>query len=782
MRFVGQNYERDVPLPAGSLSDADLARVVELFHRYHKEAYGYDLPGEPIELVHFDLTASGATRTPDLPGVASGSLPEPAKYRDVWFRGSVVATPVFRRDTLPANAVLSGPAVIEEPNSTTLVLPGDTLTVEPTGVLKITREPSPGRADRHGGSATSIDSVSLSIFGDQLVAVTQEMGLHMMRTSYSPIFSESRDFSCALFDKDGQMVAQGPFCPAQLGAISETVRCVLNEIGVDAFGPGDVVLHNDPYRGGCHMPEHMLLGPIFAGDNRVGFAATIGHFAEIGAATIGSFVSDATEVYQEGLRLPPVKLVRGGELVPDVWRIILANHRTPRNTWGDLHAMIGSLREAERHVKRLIAKYGESFVLEAFDALLEHGDRMMGRQIEAIRDGEYHFEDLMEDDGISDAPSRIRVCVTIDGDRAIIDYTGSDPQAAGPINATFGVTTSATYNAFLQLSQATVPRNAGAYRRLTTIAPVGSVVNVKFPGPSVGGNTETQPKLVGMLLGALSEALPERVMAAEGVTSCNFLFGGIDPRDGETYAHYHFEASGWGGRADGDGNSAQNHIHGNCRNTPVEVFEKRFPVRVLAYELVCDSGGPGAHRGGLAVRRRLQVLAPVVTASAMMDRVKAGAWGLFGGLSGRCASIAVLSAGRPEYESFQKTFGTVSPSKFAGVKLQSGDEVMIESAGGGGYGMPRVRNAELVLQDVRDGFVSIEAARREYGVVIRGNGSGLELDRESTTEARGGAEQEGVVNGPSRSDGSGNERGYVAVGPPIASDDSDNAESAKAPA
>ena len=235
-----------------------------------------------------------------------------------------------------------------------------------------------------------------------------------------------------------------------------------------------------------------------------------------------------------------------------------------------------------------------------------------------------------------------------------------------------------------------------------------------------------QPKLVGGLLGAFAEAMPERVMAAEGVTSCNFLFGGSDPRTGEPYAHYHFEASGWGGRADGDGNSAQNHIHGNCRNTPIEVFETRFPFRTLGYGLVPDSGGPGRWRGGLAVRRDLEVLAPEVTASALMDRVERGAWGLFGGLPGRCAALLVRRRGDDCFRDFTEAFGTVSPSKLSGVILRAGDVVRIESAGGGGFGDPREREPSRVLADVLDGLVTPSEAARAYGVALTAEGTAVD--------------------------------------------------------
>jgi N-methylhydantoinase B len=342
----------------------------------------------------------------------------------------------------------------------------------------------------------------------------------------------------------------------------------------------------------------------------------------------------------------------------------------------------------------------------------------------------------MEDDGISAEPSAIEVAISIQGDRAIVDYTGTAPQARGPINATYGVAVSATCNAFLQVGGTGLPRNAGAYRCLTTIAPPGSLVNVSFPGPSVGGNTETQPKLVGALLGAFAEVLPETIMAAEGVTACNFLFGGEHPDTHEPYAHYHFEASGWGGRAAHDGDSARNHIHGNCRNTPIEVFEARFPFRTLSYGLVPDSGGAGRRRGGLAVRRELEVLAPEVTASALMDRVKEGAWGLFGGGVGACAAILLQRAGDDRYRTFSEACGTVSPSKFAGIVLRRGDRVLIQSAGGGGYGDPREREPALVLADVTQGLVSPARAESEYGVALVEDGAGSAIDEARTALLR----------------------------------------------
>ncbi len=712
LRYAGQNYERDVPLGPGAFTAEALADAFAAFHTLHHETYGYGFPGEPIELIHANVVALGAGARPVAPRLEPGPAPLPRSRRPVELgAGAARETPVFAREDLPGGVVLQGPCIVEEVDSTTFVPPGHALTVLEDGILRVRRTGAEAAGARRGA-----DPVTMTVVGDQLVEIAQEMGEQMMRAAYSPIFSESRDFSCALFDRHGLLVAQGRFNPAHLGAMGETVRCVVDEMGLDALGPSDVLIHNDPYRGGCHMPEHLVLAPVFH-DGRLAFlAATIGHMAEIGAVNVGSFAGTATEVYQEGLRLPPVWLVRGGATVDDVWKVILSNHRTPRASWGDLHAMIGSLHLAEQRLHALLRRYGAGTMDEICDGLIAHGERLMRRRIAAIPDGEYTFNDVMEGDGHTRDPIVLRLRVVVEDDRAVVDWTGTDPQARGPVNATYGVAVSATCNAFLQISGREIPRNAGAYRCVRTIAPPGTAVNVRFPGPSVGGNTETQPKLVGMILGAFAETMPERVMAAEGVTSCNFLFGGIHPATGEPYAHYHFEASGWGGRSDGDGNSAQNHIHGNCRNTPVEVFEARFPFRTLSYALVPDSGGPGRHRGGLGIRRDLEVLAPEVTVSAFMDRVDDGAWGLFGGRPGRPAALLVRRAGGDAFRDFTEAFGTASPSKFAGVTLRAGDVVRIESAGGGGFGDPRERDPALVAADVRSGLVTPAAATHDYSI------------------------------------------------------------------
>ena len=298
-----------------------------------------------------------------------------------------------------------------------------------------------------GAGEETIDPVQLAIINNGFVNICREMGITMMRTAFSPIFNEGLDFSCVLFDKHGNMIGQAEFCPAQLAASIFIVRWTVEELGVDSFEPGDVVLHNDPYRGGAHIPEHSVIRPVFHEGELWGFVANVGHLAEIGGKAVGSFAADATEVFQEGLRIPPIKLVSRDENNMDLWRLIMANHRTPRNTWGDINAQIGSLRVAERRLIEMLDRYGSDFVSQAANELMDYSERWMRAEISAIPDGRYEFIDQMEDDGVVAEPVRIKVAVNVVGDQLIVDWTGTDRQVRGPINATYGVTAGAVYNA-----------------------------------------------------------------------------------------------------------------------------------------------------------------------------------------------------------------------------------------------------------------------------------------------------------------------------------------------
>lgn len=568
-----------------------------------------------------------------------------------------------------------------------------------------------------------VDQVTLTVIDNYLATTCREMGLAMMRTAYSPMFNESLDFSCVLFDKRGRMIAQAEFCPSQIGTIKFTVEWMIDELGADVYRPGDVIVMNDPYRGSGHIPEHTLLKAVFHEGEIVAFVANCAHLAEPGAKAPGGLAGDATDIFQEGLRLPPLWLQREGEDQEDVWKILFANHRTPKVTYGDLMAMIGSLTVAERRLTSLIETYGLDTFRTATEDLIRIAERRMAEEISQIPDGEYSFSDVIEDDGVVEGDYTIRCDVVVDGDAVTCDFTGSSPQAAGPMNATYAVTASAVYNAFLHITDPTIPRNQGCYRPINIVAPPGTIVNCEFPAALVGGNTEVSPRITDIIFGALADALPDRIPASLGGTSCCFLFGGAHPDTGELYSHFHFEGIGWGGRPGKDGNSQIIVINGNCRNTPVEVFESRYPIRVESYRLLEDSGGPGRNRGGLGMERILTIDADEITVSALFNRMLVDPFGLHGGRPGRNSGIYVRPAGAGEWRTFSEVFGTMSPSKFSNVVLRRGDQVKLVAPGGGGLGDPLDREPERVLADVAEGLVTPAAAGDSYGVeVARTNG------------------------------------------------------------
>lgn len=560
-----------------------------------------------------------------------------------------------------------------------------------------------------------IDPVTLSVINNAFVNVCREMGTAMMRTSYSPIFNEGLDFSCMMFNTRGDLIGQAEFCPTMLGSCQYAMKWMLNEVGLDAFHEGDVFIHNDPYRGQNHMPEHLVVKAVFHEGQIWGFVGNVAHVGEIGGMAPGSFAADGTEVYQEGLRLPPARIIDRGEYVKDIWRIVLANHRTPKTSWGDYHAMIGSLNVAEARVHELLAKYGAATLSAAADQLLDYSERFMRSEIAEMPDGVYYAQDCMEDDGITRDPYWMRLRLTIRGDEAICDWTDSDDQARGPVNATFVVTAAACYSGFLHVVSNDIPINSGAYRPIRLVTRPGSLMNVQHPGPSVGGNTETHPHIQNVVLRALAGAVPARVQAGEGASSCNFLFGGVHPEYGDYYTNYHIEGSGWGGTIDHDGNNVLCPNNGNCRNTPVEILETKYPFIVEEYALRPDSAGAGQWRGGLASTRVFRVTAPEITVNALFDRTRTHGPGIFGGQEGASGGIFIQRAGDAQFRTFSETFGTVSDSKFTRVPVTLGDRIRLNSAGGGGFGDPLARPRDRVMDDLRQGLITPEAAQQHYG-------------------------------------------------------------------
>jgi N-methylhydantoinase B len=566
-----------------------------------------------------------------------------------------------------------------------------------------------------------MDPVAVNIMDSTMVSICREMGIVLMKTAYSTIFSEALDFTCGLANMDGDLMAVADYCPSQIGGLPHLVKSCLREIPVSEIEEGDVILHNDPYRGGLHTPEHTFFKPIFVEGELMGFAVAIGHIQEVGGMVPGGFCGEATEIFHEGIRVPPIKIKKRGKDSVEVWKLLLANVRTPRANYGDLCALIAAVDLGESRTVQVIEKYGKTLFRETIRDLLDYSERRMRAEIEAIPDGIYPFKDYIESDGVDeDRTYVIEVEVHKFGSEIVIDYAGSSIQAKGPINATLGVGTSAAYNAVLHMTDPSIPRNSGCFRPIRVLAPPGTIVNVDYPAPEVGGNTETHPRIVGTILGAMANAVPNRTMAAEGGTHSNFVFGGVDAETGDYFICYDIAGVGWGGRAFADGNDGVDSINGNCRPTPIEVFETRFPWRVEYLAFDTDSGGAGKFRGGVGYTKQMICLNEEVTCSQMTDRHLFAPWGLYGGRPGGLGATLVLKAGDAKWQNMREAYGKKSTSRYSNVRIRKGDRLRLVSPGGGGYGEPRDRDAELVSSDIKQGYVSVTAAEREYG--FKGNG------------------------------------------------------------
>jgi N-methylhydantoinase B len=516
------------------------------------------------------------------------------------------------------------------------------------------------------------DPIELELFRNLLVSIAEEMGAVLRRTSYSANIKERRDYSCAVYDPEGETVAMGDHMPVHLGAMPLSVRAAREAF---ELGPGDVAILNDPFAGGTHLPDITAVSAVYVKGERAFYVASRAHHADVGGMSPGSMPL-AREIYQEGLRIPPMLLVRGGEVDEPFLRLILANVRTPEERRGDLLAQWMAIRRGEARLLEVVGRYGLSAVRRNMAALQGYSERMMRAALKALPEGEYRFEDWLDDDGVSPRPVRIAVTVRLGSGRAVVDFTGSDPQTPGPVNANYAVAVSATMYVFRCLVREDVPYAAGLMRPLRVIAPEGSVVNARPPAAMAGGNVETSQRIVDVLLGALAGAAPEQIPAASSGTMNNLSLGGWDSLRGRPFAYYETVAGGMGASAAGPGQSAVHTHMTNSWNTPVEALERQYPLRVNAYRIRHGSGGRGRHRGGDGIVREFQFLAPAQV-TLLSDRRRRGPYGLEGGGAGKPGRNALLRRGR----------ALPVPGKTS-FEVRNGDVLRIETPGGGGFGDP----------------------------------------------------------------------------------------------
>ena len=520
---------------------------------------------------------------------------------------------------------------------------------------------------------TKVDPIEFEVFKNLFVSVAEEMGVTLCRTGFSPNIKERLDYSCAVYDAQGETIAQGDHMPVHLGAMPLSVRAAIDDVAME---PGDIVVLNDPFRGGTHLPDITLVSPVFLGHEkrRPAFSvANRAHHSDVGGMTPGSMPL-AREVYQEGLIIPPIRLARRGEIVQDVMNLIRANVRTPDEREGDITAQSAANRVADTRLREIVEKYGRRRIDSYAVALQDYTERVLRITIAGIADGVYEFEDYLDDDGFNSGPIKIRVAIRINGDRAEVDFTGTDPQTTGGVNANYAITLSATLYGFRCLIAEDVLYNAGIARAVQVIAPEGSIVNAQRPSAVAGGNVETSQRITDVILGALAKALPDQIPAASQGTMNNVTLGGLDPRTGRRFAYYETIGGGMGARPGLDGISGVHTHMSNTRNTPVEALEHYLPVRLRQYRLRKDSGGDGSFRGGEGIVREYEVLTETAV-TVLSDRRKGRPYGAQGGEPGQSGRNTLIN----------KDGESVIPGK-ATLTLAAGDRLRIESPGGGGFG------------------------------------------------------------------------------------------------
>ena len=565
---------------------------------------------------------------------------------------------------------------------------------------------------RNRSQGTRLDPFTADIIRSYFSSTMQEMVHTTTRTAYSTCFSEGEDFTCGLFDANGRMIAQAYGIPMHAGALADAVAAIM--AAYDSFHEGDVVLFNDPYHGGNHQADVVVARPMFVNHKFLGLAVNRGHWSDVGGMSPGGWSGTVTDVIQEGLIIPPVKLYQGGRLNREIREFILKNLRLPKQCWGDLQAQIASNIVAERRVRALANKYGVASVEEGMIETLAYSRRRFAKMLKRLPDGEFHGSETQEDDGHGGGPYRINVTIRKTGDRIVVDLTGTDRQVMGPVNCSFAGAKAGCYVPIIAVVDPHVPMNSGVLDLIEVQAPEGCMLRPVYPAP-VFSWADGCIKTSEAVLKALAQMAPDRVAAGTFGTGNNVTGSGADSGDGDEFLWYVFEPGGCGARLTKDGNNVDREVVGNAKNESMEVWEARYPVRFERYEMVADSGGAGRHRGGLGARRQIRVLAPT-RINGCADRRTTAPWGLFGGRDGLTNRFAVIRDGA-EWE-LRELFGTMSNSKFSLVPLSVGDVLEIRSGGGGGYGDAFERDPNLVERDVLNGYVSHESAKRDYGVWI----------------------------------------------------------------
>ena len=545
---------------------------------------------------------------------------------------------------------------------------------------------------------SSLNPVQIEIIRNSLVSAAEEMSVTIWRTSRSSVVREILDYSTCVFDANGQSVAQAARMPVHLNSMAACLEDLINHhIPIEEWYDGDVIITNDPYSGGQHLPDIQTFRPVFHEGRRIAIAGILVHHLDVGGGAPGSYYAEATEIYQEGLCIPPLKIVQGGERNEAVVKMLLANTREPVNVGGDFSSQLAALETGALTLQRIGKRYGADRLAEACERIQAASEAQTRAVFAEIPNGVYEFEDFVDDDGIElDRKLRINARLIVHDVSVEVDLSQSSSQAKGPVNCTFNMTRSAVICGALMAIGREVPANAGCYRPISVIAPLGSVVNARHPAP-VANRMAVGHRVVNAVMGAFAQAVPERVPASYYGVSYAYALS-ANNADGSRQVYFDLECGGWGGHPDGDGANGFSCGFHNISNTPIEMIENDYPLTFMQYGLVPNSGGEGKSRGGLGLVREFRLDAPEGTFAANLDRFKIAPYGLEGGEPGRVGQLIVRRAGSDTEENLA--------SKVAGLNMKTGDIIRLETAGGGGHGNPKDRSKSDISDDLLEGYTT----------------------------------------------------------------------------
>jgi N-methylhydantoinase B len=556
-----------------------------------------------------------------------------------------------------------------------------------------------------------VDPITLEVMRNAFQSVAEEMGAALIRTALSPNIKDRRDCSTAIYTNKGELVAQAEHIPLHLGLMSSVVKKVLEYYPVAQMRQGDAIITNDPYISGSHLPDICMITPVFTHGKCAAIVANLAHHVDVGGIAPGGMPTVSREIFQEGIIIPPVRLKKNGNLDEEMLRLITSNVRTSYESKGDFSAQLAANNVGEKRLVEIVTKHGEDKISLYMNELIKYSKRRMLVAISKLPNGTFDFEDYLEGDGIEDKRLKIKATITIEDKKIIVDFTGTSDQAKGSVNATRAVTLACVYYSLKSVIGPDLPSSDGTFQPVEVITPLGTIVNPRFPAPVSNANVNTSQRIADVVFGVLFKVIPKSVPAASTGSMSIFTIGGINPDTKEYFSYVETYGGGQGAVFDKDGMDGVHTNMTNTRNTPVEVIEITYPLRVEKYGLVQDSEGAGKHRGGLGLTREITILADDVTVSLGTERREISPWGLDGGSSGGSSNSWVKS---------EKGEKKILPSKVTTV-LNSNTKIVLQTAGGGGYGHAFERKEEDVLNDIVQGFITIDKAEKEYGVALEPN-------------------------------------------------------------